>query len=419
MPSPSRTAAARALHAVFGENARVPEGWNAGLAPADAALAQAMLGLAVRRWGRLQAFVEPKLKTPGRGLPLGSRVALALGLAQLAWLPGVADFAAVSEAVELAADRELGFPPHKGLANAILRAAAKDREGLARALDALPAALDRTPFAEKALDAACVGGDREALWARLQAESNLLFRELVPGPRPGLEPDPDLPGALRLTTDAAFPRAWLAAGKGMVQDRSSQALMAFAWEGQPRRILDACAAPGGKTTSLALRYPDAELYAVEKSPKRAERLVETLALRGVAAKVVVEDAGAWLRQGGKPFDLILLDAPCSASGTLRKHPELAWIGGAIDLPRLAALQRDLLEAALPRLALGGLLIYAVCSVFPAEGEAHRAWMAQAHPEFEPVAAWPEALGGTRFRPDLATWDGEGFQAFAWTLPAER
>jgi 16S rRNA (cytosine967-C5)-methyltransferase len=373
----------------------------------------------VRRWGRLQAFVEPKLKTPGRGLPLGSRVALALGLAQLAWLPGVADFAAVSEAVELAADRELGFPPHKGLANAILRAAAKDREGLARALDALPAALDRTPFAEKALDAACVGGDREALWARLQAESNLLFRELVPGPRPGLEPDPDLPGALRLTTDAAFPRAWLAAGKGMVQDRSSQALMAFAWEGQPRRILDACAAPGGKTTSLALRYPDAELYAVEKSPKRAERLVETLALRGVAAKVVVEDAGAWLRQGGKPFDLILLDAPCSASGTLRKHPELAWIGGAIDLPRLAALQRDLLEAALPRLALGGLLIYAVCSVFPAEGEAHRAWMAQAHPEFEPVAAWPEALGGTRFRPDLATWDGEGFQAFAWTLPAER
>ncbi len=415
MTSPSRLAAARALHAVFGDGSRIPDGWNAGLSPADAALAQAMLGLAVRRWGRLQAFIEPKLKTPGRGLPMGSRVALALGLAQLAWLPGVADFAAVSEAVGLVADRELGFPPHRGLVNAILRGAAKDRGATASQIEALPTALDRPAFASRLLEAAFRGGDREALWARFQTEPGLCFREVRPGTAPaGLRPDPALPGAWALEPDAEFPRAWLAAGDGMVQDRSSQALMQFRWEGSPRRILDACAAPGGKTTSLALRYPEAELFAVEKSPRRAERLAQTVAQRGLEAQVVVEDAAALLRQGGKPFDLILLDAPCSASGTLRKHPELAWIGGAIDLDRLAALQRDLLEAALPRLAPGGLLIYAVCSVFLEEAVAHRTWLRETQPAFQDVEAWPAGLGGAFFRPDLNLWDGEGFQAFALT-----
>lgn len=412
MPSPARLAAARALHAVFGEGSRVPEGWNAGLSPADAALAQAMLGLALRRWGRLQAFVEPKLRSPARGLPLGSRVALALGLVQLAWLPGVADFAAVSESVALAADRELGFPPHRGLANAILRAAAQDRTATAEALEGLPSALDRTPFAERILDA-CAPLDREALWARLQTEPVPCFRELRPGSAPeGLEADPAAPGALRLGPGAPFPRAWLASGDGMAQDRSSQALMAFAWEGAPKRILDACAAPGGKTTALARRYPGAELFAVEKAPKRAEALAGTLQRRGVDARVVVEDAAAWLRKGGRPFDLILLDAPCSASGTLRKHPELVWTGHAIDLGRLAAVQRDLLDAALPRLAEGGLLIYAVCSVFPEEGRAHLEALQRDRPEIEAAACWPPALGGAFFRPDLQAWDGEGFQAFA-------
>jgi 16S rRNA (cytosine967-C5)-methyltransferase len=412
VPAPSRLAAARALHAVFGEGSRVPEGWNAGLAPADAALAQAMLGLALRRWGRLQAFVEPKLQNPARGLPLGTRIALALGFVQLAWLPGVADFAAVSESVALAADRELGFPVHRGLVNALLRAAAKDRTATARELESMAPGLDRTPFAERLLDA-CAPADREALWARLQTEPVPCFWELRPGSAPeGLEPDPAAPGALRLRAGAAFPRAWLTAGEGMVQDRSSQALMAFQWDGTPRRILDACAAPGGKTTALARRYPGAELFAVEKAPKRAEALGRTLEHRGVRAHVVNEDTSAWLRKGGRPFDLILLDAPCSASGTLRKHPELTWTGHGIDLDRLVQAQGELLEAALARLAPGGLLLYAVCSVFPEEGRHHLDRLRAARPSLRTEACWPEALGSAFFRPDLLAWDGEGFQAFA-------
>ena len=148
MPTPSRIAAARALHSVFGAGHRVSDRWDAGLSSEDAGLAQALLGLCLRHWGRLQAHVKPKLKDQSRSLPLGSQVALAIGFAQLAWMDGVAAHAAVNEAVELAADPALGFPPHKGLVNALLRRGAENRQLLRTDLDALPASLDRTPFVD-------------------------------------------------------------------------------------------------------------------------------------------------------------------------------------------------------------------------------------------------------------------------------
>ena len=126
-----------------------------------------------------------------------------------------------------------------------------------------------------------------------------------------------------------------------------------------------------------------------------------------------------MRQGGRPFDLILLDAPCSGSGTLQKHPELTWIGDGLDLERLASIQRGLLEAAAARLAPGGLLVYAVCSWLPEEGEAHRRWLLEARPELAPAAVWPEGFGTEPgptafFRPHPLAWRGEGFQAFAFS-----
>ena len=101
-------------------------------------------------------------------------------------------------------------------------------------------------------------------------------------------------GALALAPDAPFPVDWLARGAGMVQDLSSQALLAFAWERPVTRILDACSAPGGKATVLARRYPEARLVAVERNAARARRLQENLDLRGVPAEIVVADAGPWL-----------------------------------------------------------------------------------------------------------------------------
>lgn len=415
MSTPSRLAAAQALHGVFGRGRRVADDWDAGLGAEDAGLARAMLGLALRRWGRLQAWVTPQLKDPQRGLPLGTQVALGLGLAQLAWLPGVAAHAAVHEAVELASDRALGFPPHRGLVNALLRKASADRGRLLRELEDLPAALDRSPFAERVLAAACgaASAHREALWARLQAPPKPAFRCLRGDLPAFLEADPELAGCLRLRADAEFPSGWLSCGEGMVQDRSSQALMAFQGDLQPRRILDVCAAPGGKTAALALRFPDAELTALEREPQRLARLRENLARWGLAARVVAAEAVAWLQQEGPGYDLILLDAPCSGSGTLGKHPELAWLGDRLDLDRLVAQQRRLLEAALDRLAPGGLLIYAVCSWLPEEGEAHRTAARARLADLEPVCPWPEPLvRDGLFRPDPLGWEGEGFQAFA-------
>lgn len=419
MPTASRIAAARALHAVFGEGRRVPDRWDEGLSGADASFAQALLGLCLRRWGRLQAYVKPRLRDPERGLPLGSQIALAQGLAQLAWLEGVAPFAAVNESVGLVSDRDLGFPPHRGLVNALLRRAGEDVETLRMELAVLPPELDRPRFVERVLRAALAPHgalDRiEELAARIQSPPRVGFRRLRDAPLPeGLEPDPQIEGCLRLAEGAAFPRPWLRRGDGMAQDRSSQALMSFRWGAEPERVLDACAAPGGKTTLLGRRWPSASLFALELHPLRAERLKENLEARDVKAQVVVEDVELWLAEGGRPFDLILLDAPCSGSGTLQKHPELAWIGGGLDLARLQARQAALLEAAAARLAPGGLLLYAVCSWLPEEGEAQRARMLERHPELRPAEVWPPELGGDFFRPHPLDWEGEGFQAFALT-----
>ena len=427
MPTPARIHVAHALHEVFGEGGRVPDIWDRDLGE-DAHLAQALLGLCLRRWGRLQAWVKPNLKDPTRGVPLGTRVALAMGLAQLAWLPGVSDHAAVHEAVEVAASRELGFLPHKGLVNALLRRAAKDRQALAAELDALPPALDRTPAVERALAAALAPhgaeGDLETLWARLQQPPRPTFRLLKGEVPEGMLPDPELPGCLHLPEGESFPRPWLEASCGMVQDRSSQALLAYAWDRPVTRILDACAAPGGKTTSLALRHPGAAITALEVHPKRAQRLRQTLQQRGLEAHVIQADAAEWLETASGEFDLILLDAPCSGSGTLQKHPEWPWISHD-DLPRLTGLQRRLLAAAAARLAPGGLLIYAVCSWLPEEGIAHSEWLATARPDLRPAEVWPAArvasgdaaAGATDlFRPHPITWEGEGFQGFAVEAP---
>ncbi len=424
MPTPSRLAAARALHAVFGSGHRVSDHWDAGLSSEDAGLAQALLGLCLRRWGRLQAYVKPKLKDQSRSLPLGSQVALAVGFAQLAWMDGVAAHAAVNEAVELAADPLLGFPPHKGLVNALLRRGAEKRQQLRADLEALPAALDRTAFVEAVLQSAlephpAMGkAGLEALWSKLQAPPRPAFRVLRGEAPPELEADAQLPGCWHLREGAAFPGPWLQSGAGMVQDRSSQALMAFQWDEKPLRILDACAAPGGKTTSLGVRFPEARVTAVEREPRRAERLKKNLADRGVKAEVVVAEVTDFLANTTATFDLIVLDAPCSGSGTLQKHPELPWIAGNIDLERLSETQRELLRATIPKLEPGGLLIYAVCSWLPEEGEHHRAWVRSAHPELRPALVWPGEYGAESgatscFRPNPLQWDGEGFQAFAW------
>jgi 16S rRNA (cytosine967-C5)-methyltransferase len=164
------------------------------------------------------------------------------------------------------------------------------------------------------------------------------------------------------------------AGHVSVQDQAAQLaapllLSGMAARGRPLRVLDACAAPGGKTAHL-LELRDLDLVALDIDGARCERIGETLQRIGLAARIVTADAAdpaIWW--DGVPFDAILLDAPCTASGIVRRHPDVRWLRRESDIAQLAAQQARLLAALWPLVAPGGRLLYCTCSVFLAEGEA--------------------------------------------------
>lgn len=160
-----------------------------------------------------------------------------------------------------------------------------------------------------------------------------------------------------------------AEGRVSVQDLSAQRAAALLDVKDGMRVLDACAAPGGKTGHI-LETARVELTAVDQDPQRLRRVHENLSRLGLQARLLAADAGdpaAWW--DGRPFDRILLDAPCSASGIVRRHPDIKWLRRADDLPRLARAQSRLLAALWRTLTPGGTLLYATCSLFPLENQA--------------------------------------------------
>ena len=183
----------------------------------------------------------------------------------------------------------------------------------------------------------------------------MLFRSLVLAQPVGVE---RLPG--------------FAQGDVSVQDLAAQRAAALLLgPGLPAgaRVLDACSAPGGKTAHL-LELAELDLLALDTDAGRLQRVDETLRRLGLSARTQAADArqvGAWW--DGRPFDAILLDAPCSASGIVRRHPDIRWLRRPEDIGALARIQAELLDALWPTLAPGGRLVYATCSVFKAEGAA--------------------------------------------------
>ena len=162
-----------------------------------------------------------------------------------------------------------------------------------------------------------------------------------------------------------------AEGHASVQDAAAQMAADLLLDGRDwsraDRVLDACAAPGGKTAHL-LERADLDLLALDVDPKRCERIQDTLARLGLGAEVRCADAArpqTWW--DGRPFDAILLDAPCTASGIVRRHPDVRWLRRESDVAALVTVQRALLEALWPLVKPGGRLLYATCSVFRAEG----------------------------------------------------
>lgn len=193
--------------------------------------------------------------------------------------------------------------------------------------------------------------------------------------------DPTLDQAVVLQTavgvDAlpGFDRGWVS-----VQDAAAQRAAPLL-DAQPgQRVLDACAAPGGKTAHI-LERTDCEVLALDRDPQRLQRVDATLRRLGLRAELRCADAAQpaqWW--DGRPFDRILLDAPCSASGIDRRHPDIRWLRRPEDIDALAAEQRALLAALWPLLAPGGRLVYATCSVFPQESSEQAAAFLARHPD---------------------------------------
>ncbi|CAM3638901.1 16S rRNA (cytosine(967)-C(5))-methyltransferase RsmB [Polaromonas hydrogenivorans] len=211
-----------------------------------------------------------------------------------------------------------------------------------------------------------------------------------------------------------------AEGHFSVQDAAAQlaapllldGLMA-AGEGQPRlRILDACAAPGGKTAHL-LELADCDVTALDIDARRCERIAQNLQRLGLRAHIVVGDAG---RPGdwwdGRLYDGILLDAPCTASGIVRRHPDVRWLRRPTDIAQLAQIQARLLATLWPLLQPGGRLVYCTCSVFRAEGEQQVQAFAARHTDAlllpSPGHLLPQGGAGAAVFPDNLMREHDGF-----------
>jgi len=427
-----RAAAARALAAVADRGRSLDEALAAetgACREGDRALAAEMAYGAVRWHYTLRALTGRLLERP---LPQRERAVAALievGLYQL-WRMRVPDHAAVSETV--AACRELGRPRLRGLVNAVLRRFQRERDSLLEAVMANPesdsvsdpesdpeAVWSHPRWLLNALAAdwpqdweaiVRANNERAPMWVRvnLHRTDPASWHERLPD---GVEalPLPGVPSALRLSRP--LPVAELpgfADGEVSVQDGAAQLAAPLLGAAPGMRVLDACAAPGGKTLHILESVGgDASVTAVDADAERLERVREALSRGGYSAGLLCGDAAepaAWW--DGEPYDRILVDAPCSATGVIRRHPDIKLLRRPADVERLAALQLTMLHALWPLLAPGGRLVYATCSVLRAENSGAVAAFAAA----EPGAGVGKPLPDDNIR-DLMQADGAGFQLF--------
>ncbi|MGI5309904.1 16S rRNA (cytosine(967)-C(5))-methyltransferase RsmB [Rheinheimera sp. WS51] len=194
-----------------------------------------------------------------------------------------------------------------------------------------------------------------------------------------------------------------------VQDAAAQYAATLLDVKNNHLILDACCAPGGKTCHIAELAPGAKITALDKEPKRLTRVHENLARLNLKATVIAADAAqpdTWWQ--GQQFDRILLDVPCSATGVIRRHPDIRWLRKNNDIPTLVALQQQILQHCWPLLAPGGRLLYATCSVLPAENQQQISDFLAQHPDarLEPIQHQPDSTTiGWQILPNEQQLDG--------------
>lgn len=407
----ARAAAADLVAAVTGEGMLLSELLNAGpisrLGPADRARAQRLAVETLRQCPRADHVLKPFLR---RMPPERVRAVLRVATVEMLGLgaPVHAVVAGAVEAMHAGGRKTEGF---SGLVNAVLRkvAAISPEDWAALPVPELPgwlrgrlmsawgkAAVQRMEAAHLAaapLDITPRGADAAELAA-------LLDGTVLPG------------GSVRLQGKGQVSGLpGFAEGRWWVQDAAAAVPARLLAVTPGMRVADLCAAPGGKTLQLAAA--GAAVTAVDLSEARLARLSENLARTGLSAEVICADALEW--RPDAPLDAVLLDAPCSATGTIRRHPDLPLAKSAQGLKPLFALQAELLDHAAGLLRPGGQLIFCTCSLLPDEGERQVAAFLERHPEMQPdpdatradwiEEDWRAGPGALRLRPDF--WADQG------------
>jgi len=367
---------------------------KAELEARDANFARAIANETLRRFGQLDALIRhfvPKPPQPQRAGPTPE--ILLAGACELLFL-NVPPHAAVDSANRLCL-RDKDAKHFKPLVNAVLRRISREGKDVLASQDAPRI---NTP---------------DWLWARWcdaygeETARKIASAHLSPAPLDiALKSDASLAGAkpvfgniVRLREAGRVDQLpGFADGAWWVQDAAASLPARLLGEVRGQRVIDLCAAPGGKTAELAA--VGALVTAVEREGSRLARMKENLARLKLDATLVESDLRDFKPEAPAPF--VLLDAPCSATGTIRRHPELPWIKNASDITTCAAAAQDLMDAAGAMVAPGGVLVFAVCSLEPEEGPEQVDGFLYAHPEFKREPIKPEEI----FGPDAITPDGD-------------
>ncbi len=333
----------------------------AGLQVRDRAFARLLTATTLRRLGQIDAVIDAALERPLPGKAQGVRDILRLGTVQLLFLD-TPPHAAVATAVDLAQARKHG--PHKKLVNAVLRRLGRQGRALAEAQDA--ARLNTPDWLWEAwVKAYGEPTCRRIAEAHLsEAPLDITVKEDAAGWAKKLDARILPTGSLRRPPGGTVTdHPGFGEGAWWVQDAAAALPVNLLGDLKGRSVIDLCAAPGGKTAQLANR--GAVVTAVDRSEKRLARLSENLGRLGLTAEFIAADAVTW--RPSQLAEMVLVDAPCSATGTIRRHPDVQRLKKPEDVTKLTGVQDRLLAAALEMTAPGGTVVYCSCSLQPQEG----------------------------------------------------
>ncbi len=383
--------------------------------PRDAAFLAALVYGALRWHHRLVWQAERLLARPLKRRDAEVGALIRIGLLQLEHLR-VPDHAAVAATVDAAAG--LGRRDAAGLVNAVLRRFQRERAELDRDAAAVPEA--RYSHPSWLLDVLArdwpddwqriveVGNRAGPMWLRvnLARTERAAYLERLAAAGIAARPSAEVPSAVELAEPSpvtALPG--FETGEVSVQDVAAQRAAYYLDLAPGQRVLDACAAPGGKTGHILEACPGlAEVWAVDRDSARLALVSDNLKRLGLSAQLVAADAAdpaAWW--DGRPFDRVLLDAPCSAVGVIRRHPDIKVLRRPADVARAVALQTRLLERLWPLVAPGGRLVYATCTVLHDENDRRIAAFLATAPDAEPVG--PNGAMARQFLPGETGGDG--------------